>query len=92
MVGLCFIAFALLPIAAAFLSTPQNVLKMYATYLLFYFLPLVVVMCVEAKKHHFSHVITRNLRDPMTYVEIVAEITLANVVVSDVIYLTLSTW
>ena len=52
----------------------------------------VIIMCVEAKKHHFSAVITRNLRDPMTYIEIAAEITLANVVVSDVIYLSLSTW
>ena len=91
-VGTMFIAFTMLPIAAAFLATPQSVLRSYALYLIFYFLPLVIIMCVEAKKHHFSAVITRNLRDPMTYVEIAAEITLANVVVSDVIYLSLSTW
>lgn len=51
-----------------------------------YFVPLVIVLVAESHKHHFTDVVNRKLRDPMTYVELVAEITLANVVVSDLMY------
>lgn len=74
---------------AAFTAKPNYVFRAYVLYLAYYFLPLVIIVIVESKKHHLSSVVEHSLRDPMTYVEVVAEVTLANVVVSDIIYVCL---
>eukprot|EP00037_Helgoeca_nana_P025038 m.269263 g.269263 ORF g.269263 m.269263 type:complete len:1965 (-) comp26830_c0_seq2:1544-7438(-) len=87
--GLCFIAFTLLPIIAAFTARAETVTQSYFLYLGFYFLPLLVVLLIESKKHHLSGVIIKNLKDPMTYLEFLAEIALANVAVSDILYVSL---
>eukprot|EP00037_Helgoeca_nana_P030467 m.376567 g.376567 ORF g.376567 m.376567 type:complete len:191 (+) comp28195_c1_seq6:1891-2463(+) len=88
--GACFICFTILPITAAFTATASTIRRSYFLYLLWYFLPLGIVLVVEARKHHFSKAVDRQLKNPMTYVEIAAEISLANVVVSDVLYIALS--
>eukprot|EP00037_Helgoeca_nana_P028127 m.328194 g.328194 ORF g.328194 m.328194 type:complete len:1253 (-) comp27687_c0_seq3:421-4179(-) len=87
--GVLFVAFALFPIAAAFAANESNLTLSYGLYLGFYCVPLAVLVGLEANKHHLSHVVIHALQDPMTYVEFLAEITLANVAVSDVIYASL---
>jgi hypothetical protein len=89
-VGVCFVCFTILPIGAAFYAREETILRCYVTYFVFYFAPLAVVLGVESQKHHFGGMVTQQLKDPMTYVEIAAEVALANVVVSDVIYLSLA--
>jgi hypothetical protein len=59
-------------------------------YLLFYFVPLLIVALYEAHKHDFTSSIIQVLKDPLTYAELAAEICLANVVVSDIMYACLS--
>lgn len=45
-----------------------------------------VLLIYEMQKHDLSAAVAQELRDPMTYVEIAAEISLANVIVSDLMY------
>ena len=89
-VGVMFAMFSLLPIIAAFFASKQYVTHSYVTYLLFYFLPLLVVVGYEAHKHGLAQDIAHILKDPYTYVELGAEIFLANVVVSDIMYATMT--
>ena len=89
-VGVMFAFFTLLPIVAAFFASKQYVTHAYATYLLFYFVPLFIVVGYEAHKHGLAEQIAKILRDPYTYVEFGAEIFLANVVVSDIMYATMT--
>ena len=85
-----FACFCVLPIVAAFFASKQYVTQAYVVYLLFYFIPLIIVAFYEGQKHDFTDSIFKILKSPMTYVELAAEICLANVVVSDIMYMCLT--
>jgi hypothetical protein len=88
-VGAAFISFALLPIMAAFAASKRRLHLSYYLYLIFYFCPPLILVIYESNKHGLIGPIETALKDPMTYVEVVAEISLANVVVSDIMYVCL---
>lgn len=55
-------------------------------YLITYFVPLLTILFYEARQHQLTDAVVRQLKDPMTYVELIAEIFLSNVMVSDLCY------
>jgi len=85
-VAVCLLAFVLLPTGVAFRTGMHNLVRQYVLYMCMYFLPLVAILVWEAAHHDLSESLERILKDPYTYVELVAEISLANVIVSDVMY------
>jgi hypothetical protein len=73
-------------------STPRAhhlLRRSYNLWLVFYFTPLLLIFLYEALARGVAHPIVQLLSTPAVYVEIGAEICIANVIISDVMYATL---
>jgi hypothetical protein len=82
-----FSIFLIMPIIMGFTASTKTLSRNYALWLVFYFGPLIAVLIYESRVHHLTAPIVHVLRNPITYVELICEITLANVIVSDIIYI-----
>lgn len=67
--------------------TPKNVLRMYYYWLIAYFAPLFAVFGYEVAKRGLAKPIEDELTSPSLYLEILAEICLTNVLISDLLYM-----
>jgi hypothetical protein len=85
-VAALLLCFYVLPISVAFLARRNHILKFVIAYYLCYFLPLCIILGYEAHKHGLADAIVKQLKNPMNYVEFVAEVSLTNVVVGDLLY------
>ena len=85
-IAMWFLVFLIVPIGLGFTATTKTISRNYGLWLLFYFGPLFAVIFFAAHKHGMGPVV-HVLKNPMTYVELLSEICLANVIVSDIVYI-----
>ena len=67
-------------------DTIKRVELRYIAWMLGYFVPLFVMLLYEAHRFGFMEQVKARLLDPITYAEILAEMGLANVILSDIMY------
>jgi hypothetical protein len=80
--------FYVLPIALGMIrcDTIKRVEIRYIAWMLGYFVPLLVMLLYEANQFGFMDQVKARLLKPITYAEILAEMGLANVILSDIMY------